>query len=230
MPTLDGKVALITGAKGGLGTFVTEAFLTAGARVVGTSRSIQASDFAHAQFTAMPAELTNGPAAAKLVQDVLAKFGRIDSLVHVMGGFTGGKTIAETDDATLEKMLDLNFRAAFLVARAVVPPMREQGKGSILAVASRQAVDPMAGTGAYNASKAAVVSLIRTLALENKDRRISANAVLPGTMDTPANRAWGGDSVKWVEPAQVAALLVHLASDEGAQITGAAIPIYGEQL
>src|SRR5690242_14260306 len=168
MATLDGKVALITGAKGGLGSFVTEAFLAAGAQVVGTSRAIQASDFRHDRFTAIPAELTSGPAAAKLVQDVLAKFGRIDSLVHVMGGFTGGKTIVETDDATLEKMLDLNFRAAFLMARAVVPSMREQGKGSILAVASRQAVDPMAGTGAYNASKAAVVSLIRTLALENK--------------------------------------------------------------
>jgi NAD(P)-dependent dehydrogenase (short-subunit alcohol dehydrogenase family) len=230
MPTLEGKVALITGAKGGLGSFVTNAFLAAGAEVVGTSRSIQASDFQHERFTAMPAELGTGAAAAKLVAGVLARFGRIDSLVHVMGGFTGGKTVAETDDATLEKMLDLNFRSLFWIACAAVPVMRERGSGSILAVASRQAVEPMAGTGAYNASKAAAVSLVRTIALENKDRGISANAVLPGTMDTPANRAWGGDSVKWVEPAQVAALLVYLASDEGAQVTGAAIPVYGEQL
>ena len=82
MPALDGKVALITGAKGGLGSFVTEAFLAAGAEVVGTSRSIQASDFQHPRFTAMAAELTNGAAAGQLVQDVLAKFGRVDSLVH----------------------------------------------------------------------------------------------------------------------------------------------------
>jgi NAD(P)-dependent dehydrogenase (short-subunit alcohol dehydrogenase family) len=85
--------------------------------------------------------------------------------------------------------------------------------------------------GAYSASKAAVVALIRTIALENKDLDVSANTVLPGTMDTPANRAADptADPLRWVQPPQVAALLVHLASDAGAQVTGAAIPIYGRQ-
>jgi len=232
MNTLDQKVTLITGAKGGLGTFVTEAFLAAGAKVVGVSRSIRASDFSHPEFTAMPAELTTAAAATKLAGDVVSRFGRIDALVHVMGGFAGGKSVAETDDATFETMLDLNYRAAFVIARAVLPQMRQQGSGRILAVASRQGVEPAAMVGAYSASKAALVSLIRTIALENKDRGISANTVLPGTMDTPANRAGDpkADGSQWVQPSQVAALLVHLASDAGANVTGAAIPIYGRQV
>jgi NAD(P)-dependent dehydrogenase (short-subunit alcohol dehydrogenase family) len=232
MNQLNGKIILITGAKGGLGTFVTEAFLAAGAKVIGVSRSIQQSDFSHPEFTAMPAELSTGDAAGKLAAAVVAQFGRIDSLVHVMGAFAGGKSIAETDDATFEKMIELNYRAAFFVARAVLPQMRQQGSGSILAVASRQGVEPGPMVGAYSASKAALVSLIHTIALENKDRGVSANTVLPGTMDTPINRSVmpGADTSQWVQPSQVAALLVHLASDAAAQITGAAIPVYGKQV
>jgi NAD(P)-dependent dehydrogenase (short-subunit alcohol dehydrogenase family) len=225
MTTLDGRVAIVTGAKGGLGTFVTEALLAAGARVVGVSRSIQRSDFSHPDFTALPAELSSGDAARKVAGDVIGRFGRIDILAHVMGGFAGGQSVAETDDAAFEKMLDLNYRAAFYIARAVLPRMREQGGGRIVAVASRQAVEPAAMVGAYSASKAALVSLIRTMALENKDRCISANALLPATMDTPAN-----PGPQFVEPAQVAAMVVHLASDAAAQVTGAAIPIYGSQV
>src|SRR5882724_1756575 len=115
MNQLESKVIIITGAKGGLGSFVTEAFLAVGAKVVGVSRSIQASDFGHPNFTAMPAELSSGDGARKLASDVIARFGRIDSLVHVMGGFAGGKSVADTDDATFEKMLDMNYRAAYYI-------------------------------------------------------------------------------------------------------------------
>jgi NAD(P)-dependent dehydrogenase (short-subunit alcohol dehydrogenase family) len=223
MNVLLGKVVIVTGAKGGLGSFVTEAFLAAGAKVIGVSRSIHARDFAGPEFVAMPADLSDGEAAAGVAAAVIARFGRIDALVHVMGGFTGGSSVAETDDAAFENMLDVNYRAAYRMARAVLPQMRKQGGGRILAVASRQALEPGPMVGAYSASKAALVSLIHTIALENKDRDISANTVLPGTMDTPGNSG----SVK---PAQVAALLLHLASDAASQITGAAIPIYGNQL
>lgn len=232
MNPLDGKTALITGATGGLGSFVTEAFLAAGAQVAGASRSIRDSDFSHPQFAAMPAELLSGEAARKLVADVVARFQRIDALIHVMGGFAGGTRVDETDDRTLDRMLDLNYRSAFFLARAVLPQMRKQNGGRILAVASRQAVEPQARVGAYSASKAALVSLIHTIALENREHRISANTVLPGTMDTPANRAAmpNEDFSRWVRPADVAALLVHLASDPGSGITGAAIGVYGGQV
>jgi NAD(P)-dependent dehydrogenase (short-subunit alcohol dehydrogenase family) len=225
MSDLNGKVAIVTGAKGGLGTFVTEALLAAGARVAGVSRSIRESDFSHPDFIAVPAALSSGDAACSVVERVIEQFGRVDILAHVMGGFAGGHAIADTDDATFEKMLDLNYRAAFHMARAVLPPMRAQGGGRIVAVASRQAVEPAAMVGAYSASKAALVSLVRTIALENRDRCISANAVLPGTMDTPGN-----PGPQFVKPAQVAAMIVHLASDAAAQVTGAVIPIFGSQV
>jgi len=232
MQSLEGKVTVITGAKGGLGSFVTKAFLAQGARVVGVSRSIRQEDFAHPEFAAMPMELSSGDRASRLAGEVVSRFGRIDALVHVMGGFAGGQSVADTDDATFEQMLDVNYRAAFYVLRAVIPQMRRQASGRILAVASRQAVEPGAMVGAYSASKAALVALVRTIALENKDRGISANTVLPATMDTPANRAAmpNADPKAWVQPAQVAALLAHLASDAAAQITGAAIPVYGPQV
>ena len=124
-----------------------------------------------------------------MVARLAAQFEKIDVLVHVMGGFAGGASVAETDDATWQKMMDLNVNAAFYVLRAVVPVMREAGYGRIIAIGSRQAVQPAAGVGAYSASKAALVSLVQTVAIENKDKNIRANVILPGTMDTPANRA-----------------------------------------
>jgi NAD(P)-dependent dehydrogenase (short-subunit alcohol dehydrogenase family) len=226
---LQDKVIVITGAKGGLGTFVTHAVLEAGAHVVGVSRSISGSDFPNEKFTAMPGEISNRENAGNLIGAVLARFARIDGLVHLVGGFAGGRTVAETDDATMDKMLDLNLRSAFLLMRAVLPSMRAQGSGRILAIGSKAAVEPAAMAGAYAASKAALVSLVRTVARENSDRNIAANVVLPGTMDTPANRKSdpGADFSKWVDPGQVAQLLVHLMSDHSSQISGAVIPVYG---
>src|SRR5208283_1212481 len=110
-------------------------------------------------------------------------------LVHVVGGFAGGASVAETDDATWQKMMDINLNAAFYVFRAVLPIMRGAEKGRIIAIGSRQAVQPAAGVGAYAASKAGLVSLVQTVALENRDKNIRANVILPGTMDTAANRA-----------------------------------------
>ncbi|HJZ96922.1 MAG TPA: SDR family NAD(P)-dependent oxidoreductase, partial [Candidatus Solibacter sp.] len=119
---LTNKVALIIGAKGGLGTHVTRAFLDAGAAVTGVSRSISAADFAHPKFTAHAADLTQAAAA----RDLVAGMQRIDVLVHVMGGFAGGTPVEQTTDETLEQMLTMNLRAAFYITRAVIPVMRAQ--------------------------------------------------------------------------------------------------------
>src|SRR5512135_2573563 len=185
---LQGKVVLITGAKGGLGTFVTNSFLEAGARVFGVSRSIADSDFPHPNFSAVAAELSDGDRARQVVENVIGNASRIDGLVHLVGAFAGGRSVAETDDATLDKMLDLNLRSAFHVIRAVLPVMRAQGFGRIVGIVTKVAVEPAPMAGVYGASKAALVSLIRTIARENADQNVSANVVLPGTMDTPANR------------------------------------------
>ncbi len=222
------KTVLITGAKGGLGNFVTTAFLESGARVAGVSLSISDSDFPSPNFHAISANL-DAQTARTVAATVVQKWGRIDALIHLVGGFAGGQSVAETTDETLERMLDMNFRAAFYTLRAVLPGMRAQGGGRIVAIGSRAAVEPSPALSAYAASKAALVSLIRTMAAENKDAGITANVVLPGTMDTPANRAAmpAADPTKWVQPAHVASLLVYLASDQAAAISGAVIPIYG---
>jgi NAD(P)-dependent dehydrogenase (short-subunit alcohol dehydrogenase family) len=226
---LNNRVVLITGYSGGLGTFVTNAFLEAGARVVGVARTITRSDLPRERFSAMPAELSSGENARRLVAAVAARWGRIDGLVHVIGGFAGGHSIADTDDATLDRMLDLNLRSAFYVIRAVLPQMIGQGSGRIIAIGSKAAVEPSPMAGVYAASKAALVSLIQTAAREYRDHHITANVLLPGGMDTPANRVAfpGADVSKWVDPNQVARLAVHLMSDAASQITGAAIPVDG---
>jgi NAD(P)-dependent dehydrogenase (short-subunit alcohol dehydrogenase family) len=232
MNDLANQVILITGAKGGLGARVTETFLAAGASVVGADRNIQDSDFPNPHFAAMAADLTGAEAARNLAGNVIRRFQRIDALVHLVGGFAGGQSIAETDDATWDKMLSLNLTSAINILRAVIPHMRQAGRGRIIAIASRQAIEPTANLSAYNASKAALVSLIRTAALENKDLSITANAILPSTMNTAANRKAdpGADPLKWVQPEHVAALAAFLASETGAQITGAAIPVYGQEV
>jgi NAD(P)-dependent dehydrogenase (short-subunit alcohol dehydrogenase family) len=178
------------------------------------------------------ADLSSAETAKTTVDGIAARFGRLDILAHLVGGFTGGKTIAETDVATFQRMLDLNLNSAFYVLRAVVPHMRRAGSGRIIAIGSRAAEDPGPGIGAYSASKAALVSLIQTVALENKDLAITANVLLPGTMDTPANRKDipGADTSKWVKPASVASLIAWLASDAGKDVNGAVIPIYGSGL
>jgi NAD(P)-dependent dehydrogenase (short-subunit alcohol dehydrogenase family) len=230
MNGLGNQVVLITGAKGGLGTSVTQAFLDAGATVAGSSKSIRDSDFSNPRFAAIPADLTVAQSARQLVDATLTRFGRIDALVHVMGGFAGGQPIPETSDETWDLMMNLNLRAAFNVLRAAIPAMRQAGRGRIVAIASRQAVEPAANLSAYNTSKAALVALIRTAALENAEAGITANTILPGTMNTEANRKSNpdADASKWVRAERVASLAVFLVSDAGAEITGAAIPVYGQ--
>jgi len=227
--SLAGQVALVTGANGGLGTYVTGSLLAAGATVVGIARSIAAGEAHNSRFHPVSADLTDPEEVLSVVTRLAEQFHKIDILVHVMGGFAGGASVAQTDDATWRKMMDLNLNAAFYTFRSVVPVMREAGYGRIIAIGSRQAVQPAAGVGAYSASKAALVSLVQTVAIENKDKNIRANVILPGTMDTPANRAAmpKANFEKWVRPEHVAELVVLLASDAGTDITGAAIPVYG---
>ena len=226
------KVVLVTGADGGLGTYVTQAFLNAGAITIGTSRKIRQTSFQHSNFTALPAAIESLKDAQSIVAQVITRFGKLDVLVHTVGGFAGGQSIAEMDDATFQRMVDINLNSVFHIVRAALPPLRKTGQGRIVAIGSRAAVDPGPNVGAYSASKAAMVSLMKTVALENKDAGLTANVILPGTMDTPANRQAmpNSDFSKWVRPASVAELIVWLASDAGKDVNGAAIPVYGTQV
>ena len=226
------KIALVTGANGGLGTHVTKALLDAEFTVVGVSPRIQQSDFNHPKFIAQPAALNSLDSAKKAVASVIARFGKIEVLAHLVGAFAGGKAVDEMDDATWQRMFDANLNSAFHILRAVIPEMHKAGGGRIITIGSRAAEDPGPKVGAYSASKAALVSLMKTVALENKDAGITANVILPGTIDTPGNRKDmpGANVAQWVQPTSVASLIVWLASDAGKDVTGAAIPVYGRGL
>ncbi len=223
------RVVLITGAKGGLGSFVTQRFLSTGATVVGSSRSIAAEDFPLPNFVALPVDFTKAAAVHDAIESIVKRYGGLDVLVHVLGGFAGGTPVAETDDATWEQMRDQNLTSAFYVLRAAIPHLRKSGAGRIVAIGSLAAVEPHAGLAAYVTFKSALVSLVRTVALENKDAGLTANVILPGTMDTHANRKAmpGADFSKWLKPAEVADLVLWLVDERAARITGAAIPIDG---
>jgi NAD(P)-dependent dehydrogenase (short-subunit alcohol dehydrogenase family) len=226
---MKGKVVLVTGANGGLGASVTRAFLDAGASVVGAARNIQPGAFDSPRFTALEADISNAAGAGRAVGEVITRFGRLDVLAHTVGGFAGGQSVADTDDGTFQRMLDVNVNATFYILRTAIPPLRKGGDGRIIAIGSRQAVEPGVNVGAYSASKAAMVSLIQTVALENTDAGLKANVILPGTMDTAANRQAmpKADFSKWVQPASVAGLMVWLAGDGGKDLNGAVIPVYG---
>lgn len=215
-----GRVALISGVSGGLGGAVTRAFPRAGFTVVGVARG--AGNY-------VSADLTRPEGARAAVEEALRQAGRVDVLVHLMGGFAGGQPVEATDDATWQRMLDLNLNAAFYLCRAVLPAMKKAGWGRILTVGSRTGVEAAANFAAYGVSKAALIALTRTLALEGREHGITANVVLPSTIDTPANRAAmpQADATRWVKPEAIADLLVWLASEEAGEINGAVIPIYG---
>jgi NAD(P)-dependent dehydrogenase (short-subunit alcohol dehydrogenase family) len=162
----------------------------------------------------------------------LSRFGKLDVLVHTVGGFAGGQAVADSDDDIFQRMMDVNLKPLLHILRAAIPPLRKSGCGCVIAVGSRAAVEPGPSIGAYSASKAAMLSVMKTLALENKDAGLRANVILPGTIDTPANRQSSPDAdfSKWVRPAAIASLITWLAGDAGRDINGAAIPIYGSEI
>ena len=223
------RVVFITGAKGGLGSFITERFLATGAKVVGASRSISQQDFPLPNFAALPVDFTKAATVTSAVNSVADRYGRLDVLVHVVGAFAGGQSVAEIDDATWEQMRDLNLTSAFYTLRAATPHLRKSGTGRIVAIGSLTAVEPHPGLAAYVTFKAALAMLVRTVAVENRDAGVTANVVLPGTMDTPANRKamLNADFSKWLPPSEVADLVLWLADERAGHITGTTIPIDG---
>src|SRR5216684_5550076 len=226
---MSDRVVFITGAKGGLGSFIAKRFLATGATVVGASRSISQEDFPLPNFVALPVDFTKSSAVTSAVNSIVDRYRRLDVLVHVVGAFAGGQSVAETDDATWEQMRDLNLTSAFYTFRAAIPHLRKSGSGRIVTIGSLTAIEPHAGLAAYVTFKAALAMLVRTMALENRDAGVTANVVLPGTMDTPANRKAmpNADFSKWLQPSDVADLVLWLCDERAGHITGTTIPIDG---
>lgn len=226
---MNQKIVFITGAKGGLGSIITESFLQQGATVIGASRNISAPDFPKPNFVPLSVDFTDPQQVRQAVTKLIADHGRLDALVHVLGGFAGGHSVASTTDQTWEQMCDLNLTGAFYTLRETIPHLRKSPSGRVIAIGSLAAKAPHGNLGAYVVFKSALATLIQTVALENADAGLTANIVLPDTMDTPANRAAmpKEDFSKWLNPQDVANLVLWLAGDDAGRVTGAAIPIEG---
>jgi NAD(P)-dependent dehydrogenase (short-subunit alcohol dehydrogenase family) len=164
-----------------------------------------------------------------MVERVSAHFGRIDILANIAGGFTMGPPLHETEDRDWDFMMGLNARSVFNTCRAVVPRMLEQGGGRIVNVSARAATEGKGHMGPYCASKAAVLTLTESLAAEHRDTGINVNCILPGTVDTPQNRAAmpDADHSRWVPTSALADVILFLASDAARCVSGAAVPVYG---
>ncbi len=232
----SGKVALITGATGALGRVVARHFLTAGATLALTGRDENALHQLFADLALNPDHLLIGgidlsepEQAEAAVRQAAERFGRIDILVNTVGGYKGGATVDQTPVADWDALWAINARVAFLISRAVVPVMLTAGEGRIVHVAGRAGISGAAGIAAYAAAKSAVIRLTESLAAELKERNINVNCVLPGTIDTPANRAAmpSADFRRWVPPDAIADVILFLCSPAARAIHGAAIPVYG---
>lgn len=223
------KVVFITGANGGLGTSVTQAFLKSGARVIGGSRRSMVLDSAEPNFESVAMDFNQLEEIRRGVAKIIERHGRLDILVHVLGGFAGGPVVGETTDELWLEMQNINLNAAFHVFRECIPHLRKSEAGRLIAIGSLTAAQPHANLGAYVVFKSALAMLVQVIALENADAGLTANVILPGTMDTPANRKSmpNTDFSKWLKTEDVAELALSLASDDARHLTGLAIPIEG---
>ena len=229
-----GQIVLITGGPGVLGSAVARAFLQEGASVAVTYRtrqeyeSLQSSLAKDAvRLRGHPTDVTNEAEMLRTTAAIEEEFHRLDGLVNLVGGWTGGTKLWEAKSATLERMLDLNLRSAFVGVRVVVPMLLRQGRGYLVNVAARAALDPPAGAGAYAASKAAAVALMHSLAMDLRGTGIRVNSVLPNIIDTPANRRDmpRADFSTWTKPEEIARVILFLCTPDARPVDGAAIPV-----
>jgi NAD(P)-dependent dehydrogenase (short-subunit alcohol dehydrogenase family) len=227
-PGLENRVVVVTGAAGNLGTACGSVLAAAGARCALLDR---AADFAHppGALALGGIDFLDAAAVAKACATVAARLGRIDALVHTVGGYAGGTETMAADDTEWERMLALNLRTTANAIRAFVPPMAAQKFGRVVAIGARGALAAFARHAAYTASKAALLRTIEALAAELRDSGVTANSILLSTLDTPQNRAAmpGSDFSKWVPPERAAQTIAFLVSDAASEISGAAIPVYG---
>jgi NAD(P)-dependent dehydrogenase (short-subunit alcohol dehydrogenase family) len=232
--TLASRAAIVTGGTGALGQAVVRRLLTEGASLCVPWVVDQERDALHGRLTPaerarllmVRADVTEPGAMAAVVDRAREGYGRLDILVALVGGFGPG-SLLETDRATWDRMLSLNLTSAFTAARAAVPLMAAAGYGRVVTVGSRAVVPPAGGFIAYTVAKAGVIALTQALAQELRGSGVTANCVLPSTMDTPANRAAmpEADRRGWVPVDSVADAIVFLTRDESGHITGTLLSI-----
>jgi len=231
-----GKIALVTGGTGGLGSEVTLAFLGANASVAITYNSDNSMKRLETKIGtnsknifSIKKDLKKEDNVQNLVSDVVQKFGKIDILANVIGGYIAGKPVTEIEEKDWDEMVTLNLKTAFLLSKHVVKQMAKQGNGKIIHVAARPGLKGTGFDAAYVASKSGVIRLVESLSEEVKAKGINVNFILPSIIDTEENRKAmpNADYGKWVKPEDIAKTILFLASEDSRQINGAAIPVYG---
>ncbi len=225
------RTVIVTGAAGNLGKAVAKAFGDLGADLMLVDlrrESLQAAfgeEGEHRSFA--PANLLEMAGATAVAQAALARFGRIDVLCNIAGGFRMGETVHETSDENWNFLFDINTRTLLHAVRAVVPHMIAAGSGKIINIGAFAAQKGVAQMGAYTASKGTVIRMTEAMAAELREKNINVNCVLPTIIDTPENRAAmpKANPAKWVAPADLANVIVFLASDAASAVHGAAVPV-----
>lgn len=227
---------LVAGGTGGLGRAVSRAFLDDGATVVVTYRAQEEFDSlqkeAGANGTRLQgerADVTDEAATAQLVKGIVAKHARLAAVVNTVGGYEGGSKLWESESRALDRMLSLNVRSGYALAKAAIPVMIAQAHGSFVNVAAKAALEHPAGAAAYAASKAGALAMMDSLAAELMGTGVRVNSVLPSIIDTEANRKSmpKANFAKWPKPEELARVILFLCSDDAAVIHGASIPLYG---
>lgn len=230
------KIVLVAGGTGGLGRAVSLAFLADGADLIVTYRNDQELDALKSaagrntsRIVGRRVDVTDESAVQQLIEGIAAEKGRLDILVNAVGGYAGGIALWELDPDIFDRMLALNLRSGYLLSRAVTKVMLKQGRGAIVNISSKAALDHGAGAAAYAASKAAAVAMMDSLAADLKGSGVRVNSILPSIIDTEPNRKAmpGADFSKWPKPEEIARVILFLCSDDARLIHGAAIPVYG---
>jgi NAD(P)-dependent dehydrogenase (short-subunit alcohol dehydrogenase family) len=221
--SFNNRTVIVTGAAGNLGKAVAGAFADQGANLVLVDLKLEglAAAFGaeNAQRVFVPANLLEMAGASGVAQAALARYGRIDVLCNIAGGFRMGETVHETTDENWNFLFDINTRTLLHAVRA--------GGGKIVNVGAFAAQKGVAQMGAYTASKGTVIRMTEAMAAELRDKNINVNCVLPTIIDTPENRAAmpKADPAKWVAPSDLANVIVFLASDAARAVHGAAVPV-----
>jgi NAD(P)-dependent dehydrogenase (short-subunit alcohol dehydrogenase family) len=222
------RTVMLTGAAGNLGRAVAVAFATAGANLALLDLKRGSLQDGERQLV-LETDLLDAQSVQAAVAKAAQRFGGIDVLCNIAGGFRMGPAVHETSDKDWNFLLDINARTMLNMTRAVVPLMLKAGGGKIVNIGAFAAQKGAAQMGAYIASKSAVIRLTETMAAELREKNINVNCVLPTIIDTPENRAAmpKADPKRWVAPADLAQVIVFLSSDAARAIHGAALPVTG---
>jgi NAD(P)-dependent dehydrogenase (short-subunit alcohol dehydrogenase family) len=224
---MQGRVVVVTGALGALGTVVAEAALARGARVAGVDHAPSQLAATASRIELGGVDLSDPAQAQNAIDRAAAHFGRLDALINIAGGFAF-EAVAEGDLKTWQRMYALNVLTALNASRSAIPHLAASPSGRIVNIGAIGALQAGPGMGAYAASKAGLHRLTEALASEWKGK-ITVNAVLPSIIDTPANRASmpKADFTKWVRPQELAEVILFLVSDAASAVTGALLPVSG---